>query len=247
MRNLVEENRRAVVFTLAAAAPIALGIYINIYTGVVSSHGNEYGFGPTIRDCHWWNLLIPISLLLIWCQYRVSSGPSTEFEVLRARLVCKMLEAACRSLVYPRGLEECPLRAIVSLIDPAKKIRIAKYSFNAITDPERQGEWPINFGVTGEAVSGKKVVLKELAADHHKSYTAAIRKSVQENVKTVLAAPILNPTRPRGQPLGVLAIDSNLTIQELGFDRGNIRLMAQSWADVLAMLISRQDLRDEVP
>jgi hypothetical protein len=242
----VIRNRRIVTFLLSAAGPVTIGVYINIYTGIVSNNGNKLALLPTIYACGWWNALILVFGGILWTQYWIAASPEFEFEKIRARLIHRVLEAACHSLVYPQSLDEIPLRAIVSLIDTKKNKRFAKYSFNAQSDPERQGEWPIDFGVTGEAITGKQVVLRELVPWHHMTYSVAIKRTIQDDLRTVLAAPILNPVHQRGQPLGVLAFDSVLTIRELGFESREIRNVAQAWADILSVLITRQDIKEEV-
>lgn len=241
----INKNRGSVAFALSAAAPISIGAYINVFTGIATANP-----APTLlqafQGCGWWNSLIGAFLILIYWQYRVGRLPEDAFASLRSRLIRRLLEAACRSIVYPRSLDGTHIRAIVSLIATDRSRRIAKFSFNADPDPERQGEWPVDFGVTGEAITGKMVVLKELPENHHEGYPLEIQGTVLAKIRTILAAPIMNPKDRRGSPIGVVAFDSELTITELGFDHREIRQVCQSWADLLAMIITQHDISEEV-
>jgi hypothetical protein len=146
---------------------------------------------------------------------------------------------ACQSLIYPKKLGDTHIRAIVSLLDERTGRRVARYSFNADPDPERQADWPANFGVTGKAFTEKQVVIEELQDGHHATYTDDVKRAVLFDVKTVLAAPIIDPLNRRGTPLGVVAFDSVLPMKSLKFDTREIRHLAQGWADILAVLLTQ--------
>jgi hypothetical protein len=117
-------------------------------------------------------------------------------------------------------------------------MRHTKYSYNTEGDPEHTvGAFPADFGVTGEAFLTKSVVVKELPEKHHESMQLEIKSSVLPEVKTILAAPILNPFKREGTPLGILAFDSILPLAELGVDKREAREIAQRWADIIGYIL----------
>ena len=64
-----------------------------------------------------------------------------------------ILEASCKSLIYPNDNNH--IRAIVTIADNRRKVRYTKYTYNAESDPERVAEFPLEFGITGQAYISK--------------------------------------------------------------------------------------------
>jgi len=238
-------HQRLISFCLAGAAPVIVGTYINIYTGLALEHFDT-NVVKIVPECGWWNLLVPFFLVTLWLQFYVSRLPELQFEQIQGRLITRVLEAACRSLVYPKSLDEAHIRAIVSLVDEGKENRLTRFSFNTNPDPERLGKWPVSFGVTGEAMSGRQVVLRELPPGHHTTYSDEVKREVLKDIKTILAAPLLDPRAPRDLPLGVVAFDSIMSIKELGFTGREIRFVAQAWADVLSIILTQRDFPEGI-
>lgn len=245
LKDWLKENHRVVAFALAAIGPVLAGVYTNIYTSALTQAPGATVAAAAL-SLGWWNALVPAFAFTLWGQFYVSGLPNAALDDVRAHLVLKVLAAACKSLVYPRSLDAAPVRAIVSMIDRKRSRRIAKYSFNTDPDPERQADWPIEFGVTGEAITTRQVVLKELQPDHHTTYPDDVKMAVLQDIKTILAAPILDPGDRRGPPLGVVAFDSVMSIQDLGFGSREVRNVAQAWADVIAIIITQHELAEEI-
>ena len=103
-------------------------------------------------------------------------------------------------------------------------------------DPERIAEVPNEWGVTGEAFKTRRAILKELSDDHFDKLDPNVQSHILPEVKTVLAAPILDSENPDDLPIGVLAFDSILAVNTLKWN-DEARKIAQNWADVIAKII----------
>lgn len=60
---------------------------------------------------------------------------------------------------------------------------------------------------------------------------------VRASLRSVLSVPIADPDNPAGPLVGTFQIDSDLMIEETGFDEEYSHEMAERFADVLALLM----------
>jgi hypothetical protein len=65
----------------------------------------------------------------------------------------------------------------------------------------------------------------------------AERAKVRNGLKSILSVPLFDPDNPEGPLLGTLQVDSDLTIQQMEFDRPERRDLAERFADVVALLL----------
>lgn len=216
----------------------SLGVYVNLLTGqLLDVKKGQYWLAFT--KLGWWNGLVIIAVTIIFLQDRLTTASSKALFRMRDQLVQSILAAASQSLVFPHRNRH--VRAIVTIYDTKTKQRVTKYQYNSEPDRERVATFPADFGITGEAFTTKSVVSKELPPDHHKLYPPEIQRAVSPDVKTVLAAPILDPDRPEALPLGILAFDSPLPMSSLKFDTTEARKASQEWADIIATLLTAEE------
>ncbi len=60
---------------------------------------------------------------------------------------------------------------------------------------------------------------------------------VRPTLKSILSVPIFNPEDVDGPLLGTLQVDSDLTVEEAGFNKAESSELLQQFADVLALLL----------
>lgn len=232
----IHRNSSIILTIITLLVACITGLYINLFTNKIDS----FSFTDTIKGLSWWNLLILLVVILVWFQNYVQNVPRKFILQKRDSLITSILEAACNTLIYPDT--NLHIRAIITLCNDDKKLRETKYTYNAESDPERVAAYPNEFGVTGEAFLQKSVVVKQLKTTHHKFYEDETKKHVLPQIRTILAAPILKSNNIQDEPLGVLAFDSINTLEELQWNKIQIRKIAQEWADILSKMIIATDV-----
>jgi len=229
-------SRRSQLSTLVVATCIAalLGAYVNILTGKLASASLEQT-PKIVASLGSWNILLVLALILLFLQYRISRLAQRRLVVNADDIINDILAAACRSMTFPSVNRH--IRGIVTLRDGNSGYRVTRYTYNAIPDPERVASLPLDFGVTGEAYISRSAIVRELKEGHVMGLPPEIQPLIFQDLRTVLAAPLLASNEGRDAPLGVLAFDSVLPPHTLHFDRPEARELAQRWADIIAKLL----------
>lgn len=234
MRAFLARHTLAVATLLTAVIGAAIGLYINLLT--TSLAGDKSGGLPQeVADLKWWNLVWLLSAAGLWAQIYVSGLPRRHLMSQKDELIRAILEAACRTFIYPTSTRH--IRAFVTLRDGSTGRRVTRYYYNAEGDPERTASYPLAFGITGQAYVARSVVAAELPPDHHAHYDSDAQGGVLPQVRSILAAPILQSDRHEDEPFGVLAFDTTLPMKTVKFDQLPARAVAQGWADILALLL----------
>jgi len=236
MKRFIFRNRPIIQSLCTIIITLITAFYVNLITGLYLECSREKkGLIIVLQELTWWNLLGLTIVLLFFFQIYLSSFEKRYIKSNINEIVHLILKAACESLIYPENQKH--IRAIVTIRDGDSGIRKTKFEYNASCDPERIAEYPNEFGVTGEAFRTRSVILKQLSVDHHHKLNKNIKDNVLPKVKTILAAPILDPVNTDELPLGVLAFDSMLAICTLRWNHDQVRRIAQYWADVIAKII----------
>jgi hypothetical protein len=229
-------TRYSQLTTLLTATIIAIltGAYINVLTGDLAETPRQR-LAQTIWHMGSWNVVLGVCVGLLLVQYRAMRSADRRLSISADELIQDILAAASQSILFPHKSKH--LRAIVTVRDGTTGRRVTRYAFNTAPDPERVASFPLFFGVTGEAYKTRSVVLHELPADHVSSYEDEVQPLIFPDLRTVLAAPLLQSNDPNDEPLGVLAFDSVLPPSKLFFDHPEARQLAQLWADIVAKLL----------
>lgn len=237
MRKILIKNNFVLQILITLLVAIVVGFYINLITGLYLEKIKEPGstIFSTIKELDWWNILgFLIILLIIFQLYLQNLSRQYVTTNINDIIVC-ILETSCKSLIYPHDSKH--IRAIITICDNKRNLRYTKYTYNAESDPERVAEFPLDFGITGKSYKSKSVILEELPVRHHKLYSDKTKDNILASVRTILAAPLLNPDNLNENPIGILAFDSILSISELNWDSIKIRKIAQEWGDIIAKLL----------
>jgi hypothetical protein len=115
-------------------------------------------------------------------------------------------------------------------------------AFNMETDPDQDLEIDVAAGVSGEAFRSKLPVYGDLSLALQPGGPTwglrdAERAKVRSGLKSVLSVPIFDPDDPEGSLLGTLQVDSDLTMEQMEFDKPERRAVAERFADVVALLL----------
>ena len=208
------------------------GFYVNLLSTSVAENGT---FWNAAKDLGKWNMLPAFLLLVLVLDFLLQSRSAMSSSEHTDQIVQEVLAAATQSIVWPNTSRR--VRAIVTVREGLTDQRVTMFSYNSNPDPERLARFPMNFGVTGRAIQTRSVVLEELSDNHIDDYPPEIQPLIAADVKTVLAAPLVDPSSRDTPAFGVLAFDSPLAAATLGFNRKGIKDCAQAWADIIAHLL----------
>ena len=229
-------GRRAQLTTLVVASVVAVlsSAYVNILTSQIGAR-QKSGLFSLVLHMGSWNLLLAICVVLLIVQYRVATHADRRLSITADEIIQDILAAASKSMVFPQVTKH--IRAIVTVRVGKTGRRVTRYAYNTAPDPERVASFPLLFGVTGEAYKTRSAVLHELPTNHVQTYEDEVQPLILPQLRTVLAAPLLQSYDVKDEPLGVLAFDSVLPPNRLFFDKPEARQLAQLWADIIAKLL----------
>jgi hypothetical protein len=97
-------------------------------------------------------------------------------------------------------------------------------TFNMSSDPDIDLEIDVTAGVTGEAWIHRTPAFGDLTLALQKGgptwgLRATETARVRPSLRSILSVPIFDPDNPTGDLLGTLQVDSDLSLQEMGFRR----------------------------
>lgn len=224
---------------LTIASVVCVGAYVNLLSRELGPNTST-SLIESIMGLKEWNLLLLLTLVCTILQTVLSRMPQRAISAIIDRLIVEILEAACLSIKSDN--RDRHIRAIVTLIDRGGKTRTTRYTYGVRPDPERKAKFPVDFGVTGEAIRLGTVIAQELPRDHLTTYPASVRDLILPNLRCVLAAPIYNPSSNSRRMLGVLAFDSTMSMDTMKFNSHGVKDVAQAWADIIGSMLTGADV-----
>jgi hypothetical protein len=229
---LLRRKRRLshiLIGVLGLIAGALIGIYVNVVTPAVEQVLGHWG--STIA------LLIGAVICFIAQLYVIfnSSGedPSHELAVDELR---SLLEAATRALIHPHSIERYSIRV---------QCRVANTKSKTL-DPFCQWSYPIcpdetlavkydgddrDVIIISKAFRNKRVVAEDITDEHTKRYSDEHRGGIWDDVKSVLAAPIMDPKNPRSNAIGTISFDSSMKLSSVKLDSNEAKIIAQLLAN----------------
>ncbi len=232
MKKFLQTNFIWIQGLLSFLLIFVVGFYINLLSGGYRDYQRIW---TAIQSLGSWNFLVFLAFFLFLFQIYLSYLPYKDIKTLKKRIIEQILEAASRSLIYPN--KDMHIRAVITICDYKKNIRRTTYSYNIQADPERTATFPIDFGVTGEALRIRAAVSKSLPRNHILTYPQDVQLVIAPELRCVLAVPIFDPRNPAGNIIGILAFDSFERIKNIEFDKRESKVIAQSWADVISEVL----------
>jgi hypothetical protein len=158
----------------------------------------------------------------------------------------ELLETCAKAFV-PRGRH---VRANVMTFsaDGTRRQVNASTAFNMKNDPDRDLEIDSHAAASGKAASDRRaamadLVLLQITAAPTWGLRAQEQALVRPSLKSILSVPVFNPKAVDGPLLGTLQVDSDLTVEEGGFNKPEAAELLQQFADVLSLLMIGVDVR----
>lgn len=115
-------------------------------------------------------------------------------------------------------------------------------AYNMERDPDRDLEIGATAAASGKAITERRaavadLVLLQITAAPTWGLKSSEQARVRPTLKSILSVPIFNPEDIDGPLLGSLQVDSDLTVEEAGFNRPESAELLQQFADVLSLLL----------
>jgi hypothetical protein len=159
------------------------------------------------------------------------------------RAVRDLLATAAHSFGYPA--RHVRTNVMVFTNNGQRRRVQANTAFNMSGDADEDLEIHATAGVSGKAVVQRRPAFGNLRlALQNEGPDWGLQPSekakVRQSLQSILSVPILDPDDPKGQLLGTLQIDSDCTIEEMGFDQTERRELAERFADTVALLLKSE-------
>jgi hypothetical protein len=166
-------------------------------------------------------------------------GRAVWLESTQEAAVRQLLERCARSFVRDRHI-----RANMMTFSPDGTRRQVHTStaFNMANDPDQDLEIGATAAASGKAIVGRRaavadLVLLQISAAPAWGLRAAEQARVRPTLKSILSVPIFNPEDVDGPLLGSLQVDSDLTVEDAGFNKPESSELLQQFADVLSLIL----------
>ncbi len=115
-------------------------------------------------------------------------------------------------------------------------------AFNMADDPDAGLEITATAGASGKAVHFRRAAIADLTLLQITSVppwglSADEQAHVRPKLKSILSVPIFHPVDVNSRLLGTLQVDSDLTVEEAGFNQPEAAELMQQFADVLSLIM----------
>lgn len=210
---------------LSSTIAVCIAIYVNLITGEPQSKSDLQAGRPdrAISQMGWSNFWILAALGLMVCQAKIARPRRPSDDVLCAAIT-DLLQAATRALIYPKRVDQAPVRAFCHIADRNKRILrpYCTWSFHQFEDRDAQipyeGPDATPF-VIARAFNQKRVVVEPISSTHLNDYSESLKEKIWPELQCVAAAPIRDFQDADSEPLGTIALDSSLPLSALPLDR----------------------------
>lgn len=152
----------------------------------------------------------------------------------------ELLESCARSFV-PRD-KHVRANMMTFSADRSRRHVHAATAYNMENDPDRDLEIGATAAASGKAITERRAAVADLGllqitATPSWGLQSSEQARVRPTLKSILTVPIFNPEDIDGPLLGSLQVDSDLTVEEAGFNRPEAAELLQQFADVLSLLL----------
>jgi hypothetical protein len=115
-------------------------------------------------------------------------------------------------------------------------------AFNMAGDSDEELEIGATAGASGKAMLHRRAAVADLTLLQISSVppwglSADEQAHVRPKLKSILSVPIFHPVNANGGLLGTLQVDSDLTVEEAGFNKPEAAELMQQFADVLSLMM----------
>ena len=152
----------------------------------------------------------------------------------------RLLETCAHSFGYPAAHVRVNIMKFNA--DRTRRRVDTRTAFNMDTDPDADLEIDATAGVSGQVVVNRRAAFGDISLPLQPGgpdwgLRASEKVRIRPSLMTILSVPVFNPADPTGPLLATLQIDSDLSIDEIGFDLEDKREVAERFADVVSLLL----------
>lgn len=152
----------------------------------------------------------------------------------------RLLETCAHSFGYPAVHVRVNIMTFTE--DRTRRRVDARTAFNMDTDPDADLEIDATAGVSGQVVVNRRAAFGDISLPLQPGgpdwgLRASEKARIRPSLLTILSVPVFNPADPAGPLLATLQIDSDETLDEIGFDLEDQREVAERFADVVSLLL----------
>jgi transcriptional regulator with GAF, ATPase, and Fis domain len=170
-------------------------------------------------------LIAILGILNFYFVYNEYKQPNLEIE--------KMLELMVKSLWGP--VDSSHFRSNVMVYNPKTEKLQIKYRYNMMGAIDRDFKLAVDQGCAGRAFKRKKPFWVDILESTHEKYLVDSGQ-VWSNMKSVMSVPIFL----QKDTIGVLNIDSDLDMNTSRFNRENVYIIVNAYADIVATVLERR-------
>jgi len=169
-----------------------------------------------------------------------ATGPAGNAGIGDETAIKQLLETCARAFVT-RG-RHVRANIMTFTADGLRRAVNRATAFNMDDDPDAGLQINATAGASGKAVLYRRAAVADLTLLQITSVppwglSADEQAHVRPRLKSILSVPIFHPANANGQLLGTLQIDSDLTVEEAGFNKPEAAELMQQFADVLSLMM----------
>jgi hypothetical protein len=168
------------------------------------------------------------------------ANPAGNPDSARDTAIGQLLETCARAFV-PGG-RHVRANVMTFTADGLRRAVNRATAFNMAGDADADLEMGATAGASGKAVLYRRAAVADLTLLQITSVppwglTAGEQAHVRPKLKSILSVPIFHPAHANGPLLGSLQVDSDLTVEEAGFNKPEAAELMQQFADVLSLMM----------
>ena len=165
----------------------------------------------------------------------------TVSDTARDDAIRHLLEACAQAFV-PGG-RHVRANIMTFTADRLRRVVNRDTAFNMEGDSDAGLEIAASAGASGKAAIFRRAAVADLTllqvtAVPTWGLTATEQARVRPHLRSILSVPIFNPENGNGPLLGTLQVDSDLTVEEAGFNQPEAAELMQQFADVLSLIMA---------
>jgi hypothetical protein len=152
----------------------------------------------------------------------------------------QLLETCARAFV-PDG-RHVRANVMTFTTDGRRRVVHRPTAFNMTGDSDADLEMGATAGASGKAVLYRRAAVADLTLLQITSVppwglSAEEQAHVRPKLKSILSVPIFHPANAQGPLLGTLQVDSDLSVEQAGFNKPEAAELMQQFADVLSLMM----------
>jgi hypothetical protein len=168
------------------------------------------------------------------------TSPAGSPDIVEQTAISQLLETCARAFV-PGG-RHVRANVMTFTADGFRRTVNRATAFNMAGDSDADLEMGATAGASGKAVLHRRAAVADLTLLQITSIppwglSADEQAHVRPRLKSILSVPIFHPVNANGPLLGTLQVDSDLTVEEAGFNKPEAAELMQQFADVLSLMM----------